>query len=199
MAVLDLSSHPAFAAGLPTERAERVVALEMALRQTTALSTLMSETISRRLGITSTDLECMDLLCAEGPLTAGQLAEASGLSSGAITGLIDRLELAGFVARERDPEDRRRVVVRVLPHVEEAIGPYYSELQQAFLAVCARYSDQELALLEDFFRRCSRLGTEALGRLREMPPPGSGGIQPAASSRSATPPPGTPRGRPRRS
>ncbi|MGY6519061.1 MAG: MarR family winged helix-turn-helix transcriptional regulator [Lysobacteraceae bacterium] len=181
MAVLDLSSHPAFAAGLPPQRAERVIALEKALRQTTALSTLMSEAVSRRLGMSSTDLECMDLLCARGPMTAGQLAEASGLSSGAVTGLLDRLEAAGFVARERDESDRRKVVVCILPHVEDAIAPYYGELQEAFLAVCAGYSDDELALLEGFFQRCSELGSRALARLGGMPPaeaPKTGGDAP---------------------
>lgn len=163
----DLSSHPARRAGLSNERIERLLGLERAVRQTTGQSTMVSEAIARRFNLTSSDLECLDLVCAaEGTLSAGQLAEASGLSTGAITGVVDRLERAGYVTRERDPADRRRVVVRILPRVDEDIGPYYQEMQQGFFEICNAYSDDELALFEAFFRRCSRLGIDALARLQ---------------------------------
>lgn len=169
----DLHKHPAVRAGLPVDRVERLLQLELAVRKTTGQSTLLSEAISRRFGMTSSDLECLDLVCASGELTAGQLAEASGLSTGAITGVVDRLERAGYVRRQRDPQDRRRVVVRVEPLADEHLGPCYAQLQQGFFDLCKRYSDAELALLEEFFRRCSQLGGEALARFSDgaAPPP----------------------------
>lgn len=158
----DLHKHPAVRAGLPTERVERLLRLELAVRKTTGQSTLLSEAISRRFGMTSSDLECLDLVCASGELTAGQLAEASGLSTGAITGVVDRLVRMGYVRRQRDPLDRRRVVVRMEPLADEHLGPCYEALQQGFFDLCKRYSDTELDLLEEFFRRCSELGSDAL-------------------------------------
>lgn len=165
----DLHKHPAVRAGLPTERVERLLNLEVAVRKTTGQSTLLSEAISHRFGMTSSDLECLDLVCANGELTAGQLAEASGLSTGAITGVIDRLERSGYVRRERDPVDRRRVVVRMEPLADEHLGPCYEEMQQGFFDLCKGYSDTELDLLQDFFRRCSRLGSDALAKFANDP------------------------------
>ncbi len=166
MASPDLSNHPAVKAGLPAARVARLIGLEQAVRQTTGQSTMMSEAISRRFGLSSSDLECLDLVCANGELTAGQLAESSGLSTGAITGVVDRLERAGYVCRQRDPEDRRRVVVAVLPRADQEIGPCYEQLQEGFFQLCSDYTDEQLAMLEDFFRRCSRLGSESLTRMR---------------------------------
>lgn len=170
MAAPDLSNHPAVKAGLPPQRVARLIGLEQAVRQTTGQTSMMSEAISRRFGLSSSDLECLDLVCAHGELTAGQLADSSGLSTGAITGVIDRLERAGYVSRERDPEDRRRVVVAVQPLADEQIGPCYEQLQQDFFRLCSDYSDEQLAMLEDFFRRCSRLGAETLLRMRAGDP-----------------------------
>jgi DNA-binding MarR family transcriptional regulator len=165
----DLHKHPAVRAGLPPDRVERLLGLELAVRKTTGQSTLLSEAISRRFGMTSSDLECLDLVCAHGELTAGQLAEASGLSTGAITGVVDRLERSGYVRRERDPVDRRRVVIRMEALADEHLGPCYEEMQQGFVDLCSDYSDQELDLLHDFFRRCSRLGSEALEKFARDP------------------------------
>lgn len=169
MSSVDLSNHPAVRAGLPAERVERLLGLERAVRKTTGQSTMISEAVSARFGLSSSDLECLDLVCAEGAMTAGQLAEASGLSSGAITGVVDRLERAGYVSRERDPDDRRRVVVQVQPLADEQLGPCYEALQQGFFEVCSDYDDEQLAMLEDFFQRCSRLGAQTLGQLTGEP------------------------------
>lgn len=164
-----MSNHPAVRAGLPAGRVERLLGLERAVRRTTGQSTMISEAISSRFGLSSSDLECLDLVCAEGAMTAGQLAEASGLSSGAITGVVDRLERAGYVSRERDPEDRRRVVVQVQPLADERIGPCYEALQQGFFEVCSDYDDEQLAMLEDFFQRCGHLQARTLAQLSAAP------------------------------
>jgi DNA-binding MarR family transcriptional regulator len=97
----------------PSTRARLLAELEREIRLMGARSVLLSQAIASRLGLSPTDLETLDLLHAHGPLTAGSLAELTGLTTGAITGMVDRLERAGLVRRERDPDDGRafRVVL----------------------------------------------------------------------------------------
>src|ERR1043165_7694421 len=80
--------------------------LEHGARITSAQSILFSQAVADRLKLNSSDLECLDIVMLRGPVTAGELAQATGLTTGAITGLIDRLERAGYVRRARDAEDR---------------------------------------------------------------------------------------------
>ena len=97
----------------------------------------------------STDLECLDVIALRGPVTAGELAAATGLTTGAVTGVIDRLERSGFALRERDGSDRRKVLVRALPAVERPITPLFEPMQRAMGAAIASYGDNELVLLID--------------------------------------------------
>src|SRR5271155_770968 len=95
------------------DRGELMAALERALRNVSGQAVLHSEAMAERLGINSTDLECLDIIILQGPVSAGELGRASALTSGAITGVIDRFHRAGLAQREPDAEDRRMVVVRV--------------------------------------------------------------------------------------
>src|ERR1700733_9920538 len=101
--------------GARVDREQLMLALDRALRNVSGQAVLHSEPMAERLGINSSDLECLDIIIMNGPLSAGALARASGLTSGAITGVIDRLQRAGLTEREPDPLDRRKVVVRVPP------------------------------------------------------------------------------------
>ena len=83
--------------------------------------------VADALGVNRTDMRCMDMLEREGPLPAGRLAEAAGLTSGAMTTALDRLERAGFVRRVRDREDRRRVLVELTPEAGRVTTEFYSE------------------------------------------------------------------------
>src|SRR3979409_1184101 len=94
--------------------------LMLALRRSSAAGVLHGQTVARRVGVNSTDLECLDLILMSGPSTAGEIARHTGLTSGAVTGLIDRLERLGLVERTADPADRRKVLVRVR---EDRIDP----------------------------------------------------------------------------
>jgi len=112
------------------------------------LSTLLSAAIAARAGINPTDLESLDLLRRHGPMTAGRLAALTGLTTGAITGVIDRLERRGYARREADPTDRRRVVVHADVEIaKRELGPHYANLAEAMNAIVEDYSDQELALI----------------------------------------------------
>jgi DNA-binding MarR family transcriptional regulator len=141
-------------------------ALDVAFRTISAQSVMLSQAAADRFGMASSDIECFDLLTLHGPMTAGRLAELTGLTTGAITGVIDRLERADYVHRERDPHDRRRVIVQ--PHLERRAdgAAVFGPLAAAMDALLARYSDDELALLLDFATRANAVTLEQIGRLR---------------------------------
>ncbi len=131
--------------------------LMLALRRSSAAGVLHGQTVARRVGVNSTDLECLDLILMSGPSTAGEIARHTGLTSGAVTGLIDRLERLGLVERAADPADRRKVLVRVR---EDRIGPIaalYSPLEKTMQALLASYSKEELRVLIDFSERSGDL------------------------------------------
>jgi DNA-binding MarR family transcriptional regulator len=139
--------------------------LMLALRRSSAAGVLHGQTVARRVGVNSTDLECLDLILMSGPSTAGEIARHTGLTSGAVTALIDRLERLGLVERAADPADRRKVLVRVR---EDRIGPIaalYAPLEKAMQALLAGYSKEELKLLIDFAERSGGL---LLARVSEL-------------------------------
>ena len=145
-----------------------LAALDRAMRKSSGQGVLFSQAVAARLGITSSDLECLDIIVLGARVSAGELAAATGLTTGAVTGVIDRLEQAGFARRERDPSDRRKVFVRPLPAVERRIMPLYRSLQQAAAAELAGYTDKELALLLDFFTRADRMMVAETAKLRDL-------------------------------
>src|SRR5437763_16665810 len=105
--------------------------LEHAMRRASGLGAIFSQAVADSAGVSSSDLECLDFLNLEGRVTAGRLAEVTGLTTGAITGVVDRLEKAGFVRRERDEKDRRKVFIAVVPENTAKIGQFYVPMQQA--------------------------------------------------------------------
>jgi DNA-binding MarR family transcriptional regulator len=115
----------------------------------------------------------MDILYLEGRVTAGRLAEVTGLTTGAITGVVDRLEKAGLVRRERDETDRRKVFIAVVPEKAMKIGELYVPMQQAMEKVWSTYSDEELRLLLRFATEGYKgvlAATAALKGLLDTPP-----------------------------
>jgi DNA-binding MarR family transcriptional regulator len=124
--------------------------LEHAMRRSSAQGVLFGQTVANRVGLSNSDMECLDFLILEGRVTAGRLAEVTGLTTGAITGVVDRLEQAGLVRRERDDHDRRKVFIAAVPENTAKIGKFYEHLQRAMLKVWDSYSDAELRLLLRF-------------------------------------------------
>jgi DNA-binding MarR family transcriptional regulator len=155
-----------------TRRQELIAAIEVAMRDSSGHGVLYSQAVAQRIGINSTDLECLDLIVLRGPITAGALAEATGLTTGAITGVIDRLERAGFARRTRDDQDRRKVLVQALPTVGERIEPLFAPMLRAAMTTLTAYSDEELALLLDFFRRIREASLNAMAEMQAVDLPG---------------------------
>jgi DNA-binding MarR family transcriptional regulator len=161
-----VTDDPAASAAPPgLTRPQLTAALVRAGRALGSSSSMFSHACAERLGLHATDWECVTLLEDAGPgaLTAGQLAELTGLTTGAITGVIDRLEAAGFATRARDPADRRRVVVRLNgPKVNEA-GPIIGGMVADMISLQAGYSDAELTAVVQLLGRASEiLRTHAL-------------------------------------
>ena len=164
---LPWAESPATAAG-PQERAELEVAFAAAMRRTGSLMQLMGQAAADRIGINSTDLNCLNILSFSGHMTAGELARATGLTTASITGVIDRLEEAGFVRRERDPHDRRRVVVQIaLDKAVQEVASVFVPMLRDWREMAARYSDDELRLIVDFYGRVEQVFRKHLIRLRD--------------------------------
>ncbi|HTY95816.1 MAG TPA: MarR family transcriptional regulator [Solirubrobacteraceae bacterium] len=123
------------------------------VRRSQVATDRFDQAVGDALGVNRTDMRCMDILEREGPLPAGRLAEAAGLTSGAMTTAVDRLERAGFARRVRDEGDRRRVLIELTPEVVELTTRYYAGHAAMGEAAYERYNARELELLLDFVRR----------------------------------------------
>jgi DNA-binding MarR family transcriptional regulator len=116
-------------------------------------SLLMHEAIARKAGLSGTDHKYLGLLIEHGSMTAGELSQLTGLTTGAITGLVDRLEKKKLAKRQFDKEDRRKVII--VPdtgNTKKLLDPIFKELQEKTLNLIASYSEKELRLIESYFR-----------------------------------------------
>ncbi|MGI5376618.1 MarR family winged helix-turn-helix transcriptional regulator [Streptomyces sp. CA-251387] len=153
----------------PRPTATPAQALE-AMDSLIAAHLLGQQEMAQRLGLNITDLLCFAcvLKAGENLLTAGELAEHAHVTTGAMTGILNRLERAGFITRRPDPNDRRRVRVAAVPsavtRAEELYGPYYARLNELF----ASYSADEIAVLTDWFTRTTGLAQAYIDELRDQ-------------------------------
>ena len=113
------------------------------------------ESVGRLLGLTAVERKCLDILSRLGPVTAGAIAEHTGLTSGAVTGLVDRLQAAGYVDRAPDPSDRRRVLVSLRPETKlnEVMPKVFGPLGVDMQAITSSFQPAELLAIADFLRR----------------------------------------------
>ncbi len=156
------------ASGWSPERRLLAMAFAVAVRKTGSLMQVMGQAAADRIGINATDLNCLNILSFSGKMTAGELARATGLTTASITGVIDRLEAAGFVNRERDATDRRRVVVAIsLDRALREVAPVFAPMVADWQRLASRYSDDELRLIVDFYDEMEQVIRKHLNRLRE--------------------------------
>ena len=124
---------------------------------------------AERLGVNRTDLHCLNAIENAGGLTAGELAEETGLTTGAITGVIDRLERAGFARRVADPDDRRRVKLEVTPkfyaRADKIWGPLAAEWESR---LADRFTVEQLEAAIDFLRTTNELARKHTERVRRL-------------------------------
>jgi DNA-binding MarR family transcriptional regulator len=142
----------------PNQREELLEAFRQVGRRLSNATVMFHQAVADRLGMNLTDYKVLGILADTGPVTAGRLAEITGLTTGAVTGIVDRLERTGHVRRERDPGDRRKVIIHpVWPREhEEAAGRVFAALMHAVAEDVAGYSEEQLALILDFMDRHAR-------------------------------------------
>ncbi|GGQ20929.1 hypothetical protein GCM10010266_50240 [Streptomyces griseomycini] len=151
------------------ENTRSVLTAELAVvsRRHMASYALFSQALADHLGLHPTDLQCLNLLTLEGgPVTTGRIAELTGLTTGSATRLVDRLERAGYVVRERDEGDRRRVLVATVPERAAEFGRVWDRLGGGWTALFDDLDDSELALFIDHLRRATDFGAQQAERLR---------------------------------
>jgi DNA-binding MarR family transcriptional regulator len=136
-------------------------------REISAQTVFFHEFVARKLGLNATDTRCVDLIArARGaPVTAGDLGRATGLTTGAVTGILDRLEKAGMVERWRDANDRRKVVVRPIPEAAVRVGALYERLGAAMMKLASGYPTKDLELIDDFLERSLAILKEQIAAL----------------------------------
>jgi DNA-binding MarR family transcriptional regulator len=145
--------------------------------------------VADRLGINLTDFKCLSILEKEPSVTAGRLAELTGLTTGAVTGVVDRLEKAGFARRVKDPDDRRHVIIEAAREREKEVDGLFGALGRAMGELHRRYKEAELEVIADFLARTTSVLREQTAKLRvEAEPAGGAG---AGSGGAAAPPLGS--------
>lgn len=134
------------------------------------LTVLHTNAVAHRIGISATEFEAMDIITRYQPITAGKLSEYCGLTTGAITGIIDRLERNGFVRRERDPEDRRRVFVVPIEDANRSkkVRALYRPMDKGFKEFVRRYSKDELCFLLKLQNEANAMTEKAIAKMREL-------------------------------
>jgi len=147
------------------------------LRKVNLQGSFFGQTVAIRFGLSESDIETLEALIDMGASTAGRLAELTGLTSGAVTRVIDRLEQAGYVRRVTDPADRRRVVVAVVPDKVAAVKSTLDRVGSASAEEIGRYTDAQLALISDFLTRMEQITREEATSLREHAPDTTEGEQ----------------------
>jgi DNA-binding MarR family transcriptional regulator len=128
------------------------------------------EAVAAHLGMSAAEWKCLGLLDRHGPSTAGRLAELSGFTTGAITGIVDRLQQAGYVRREPHPDDRRSVIIHPLrlKQVHERVAGIFQSLGRAMAVVASRYTASELAAIGEFFRRTTEVLHGETAKLKNL-------------------------------
>ena len=128
-------------------------------RRIIANAILYSHQVAERLGLGASDAQFMTLLEVHGPLTPGQLAELTGLRTGTVTGVLDRLEQGRFIRRDRDPDDRRKVIVsRNEDEIQQRVQPHYAPQAEGMVSLLREYDREELSLIAGFLARIASAG-----------------------------------------
>jgi len=150
-----------------SSRRDLLAAIGDLLRLQSGLALVLHRAVAERFELHPTDLKCLDVAAREPGLTAGRIAEVTGMSTSAVTALLDRLERRGFVERRRDPQDRRRVFVTSTGRHEQQLDEIYGPLGAATAAVLDRYDDGQLALIHEFLSRLTDVSRDFIdGTLR---------------------------------
>lgn len=133
------------------------LALVHQLRHFIAGVILYNQRVADRLGMNPTDMQCIHLLELMGPLTPGKLAECTGLTTGGVTVVLDRLEKGGFASRERNPHDRRSVLIHLEPATLSQIDVHYVSINEQLSKFLAAYPERDLKTVLEFLTKINSI------------------------------------------
>jgi DNA-binding MarR family transcriptional regulator len=151
-----------------TPKQSKIDDLVDAFRHNGSLDRAFDTLAAQRLGVGASDLECLSIAQRRGGATAGELATETGLTSGAITGVVDRLERLGYAERRRDPADRRRVTITVTPKFHAAADRIWRPVKEDWDAtLAARFTGAQLDVVLDFLTAANDVARRHLARLAE--------------------------------
>lgn len=150
-------------------RRELAAAVHDGLRAANSQLSVLDEVVSARLGMRNADRVCLDLIARHGPIGPSELARLAGVHPATMTGILDRLQRAGWIVRERDPDaaDRRGVAVRVQRERAGEVYRLYGGMRSALEGICAGYDAAELGVIVDFLGKVAAAGHDAAGELSE--------------------------------
>lgn len=151
------------------ERRRLIGEIKNGMRELRIQLTALNHQVSGRISINDVDLDCLDVIDRYGPLSPSALARRTGLHPATLTGILDRLERSGFVARDRTPSDRRGVIVRGQRTRVGEMFRLYAGMNLAMDKICADYPEPELALIAEFLRRVAEAGENAADDLAAGP------------------------------
>lgn len=143
---------------------ERVV---LAARQFGISSVLFRNIVAGRLGLNVTDMECLALLFHKGLSSPSELAEHTGLTSGAATAMLDRLEHSGLIERKPNPHDRRGTIIELAKSGTDRVAPCFAAVRKAQDVLITGYSDKELNLLSEFLEKFARIWEQERRKLQQ--------------------------------
>jgi DNA-binding MarR family transcriptional regulator len=152
------------------KREELIQAIIEKRREMSTETIMFHQAVADVLGLYITDHKCLDLIRQYGAMPAGRLAELTGLTTGAVTGIIDRLEEAGYVRRANDPKDRRRTIVEPIRNkkLERKIEVIFTPFHERMHKLLSSYSDSELAFLLDVLTKTLDMMHQELMKLRGL-------------------------------
>jgi len=146
-------------------RRRLALAIGNSLRELNSQLSLLNYRVGAQLELRDVDLDCLDLIDRLGPLTPSELARMAGLHPATITGILDRLERGGWIARERDPADRRAVLVRIVRERLPDLLRLYAGMNRSMNEIYAGYDESELEVIADFLSRSAKAGRSATDEL----------------------------------
>lgn len=148
-------------------RAQVIADLTEASRDMASWTLMLHQAIATRFGLGPTDMKCLDLARGEEKLTAGRLAEITGLSTSAVTSAVDRLEKRGFVERTRAEDDRRKVIITPTGAHDNEAYDVFAQVEAGFTKIVADYDTATLEKITEFVHRCNESSSNLVPRLTE--------------------------------
>jgi DNA-binding MarR family transcriptional regulator len=147
-----------------------IQAISGKLREMSTETVMFHQAVADELGLHITDHKCLDLVYRFGPMPAGRLAELTGLTTGAVTGVVDRLEKAGYAKRVDDPDDRRRIIIAPTRNkrLEKKLETIFNPLAERMNKLLSSYSEKELAFLLDVLTKSLDQSHQELIKLRGL-------------------------------